>query len=44
MASVDDQLPIDADTKFRVGSITKTVAAVLVKQLVEQDKLQLDTP
>ena len=44
MASVDDQLPIDADTKFRVGSITKTVAAVLVMQLVEQDKLQLDTP
>ncbi len=44
MASIDDQLPIDADTKFRVGSITKTVAAVLVMQLVEQDKLQLDTP
>lgn len=44
MASVEDRLPIDADTKFRVGSITKTVAAVLIMQLVEQDKLQLDTP
>ncbi len=44
MASIEGQLPLDADTKFRVGSITKTVAAVLVMQLVEQDKLQLDTP
>ena len=44
MASIDDQMALDADTKFRVGSITKTVAAVLVMQLVEQDKLQLDTP
>lgn len=44
MASIEDQIPIDADTKFRVGSITKTVAAVLVMQLVEQDKIRLDTP
>ena len=44
MASIEGQMALDADTKFRVGSITKTVAAVLVMQLVEEDKLQLDTP
>ena len=44
MASIEGQMPLDADTKFRVGSITKTVAAVLVMQLIEQDQLQLDTP
>ena len=44
MASIEGQMPLDVDTKLRVGSVTKTVAAVLVMQLVEQDKLQLDTP
>ncbi len=34
----------NAETKFRVGSITKTFTAVMILQLVEEDKLSLDTP
>lgn len=32
------------DTRYRIGSISKTFTAVLIMQLVEQGKLSLDTP
>lgn len=35
---------IDADTMFRVGSITKTVVALAILKLVEEDRIELDTP
>jgi CubicO group peptidase (beta-lactamase class C family) len=35
--------PEHADTRFRLGSITKQFTASLVMQLVEQGKLSLDT-
>ena len=36
LASVENNVPITADTKFRIGSITKTFTAVLVMQLIEE--------
>lgn len=36
--------PVDADTQFRVGSITKSVVAIGVMRLVEQGRLDLDRP
>jgi CubicO group peptidase (beta-lactamase class C family) len=41
--SIEEQLPIRKHTKFRIGSISKTFTATIIKQLVEQDKLTLDT-
>jgi CubicO group peptidase (beta-lactamase class C family) len=40
----DYPLPVDGDTLFRIGSITKTVTATTVMRLVEQGLLDLDTP
>lgn len=42
-ASVEDNVPLSAQTRFRIGSITKTFTAVMVMQLIESDKLTLDT-
>ncbi|MEJ2218747.1 MAG: serine hydrolase [Gemmatimonadota bacterium] len=39
---VDDQAPVDVDTRFEIGSITKQFTAAAVLQLVEQEKLSLD--
>jgi CubicO group peptidase (beta-lactamase class C family) len=39
----DVQLPANVDTKFRIGSITKTFTAVMVLQLIEEKKLKLST-
>ena len=36
--------PITPDTAFRIASITKTLTAVAVMQLVEQGRLDLDRP
>jgi D-alanyl-D-alanine carboxypeptidase len=43
LASVEDNVPLSAQTRFRIGSITKTFTAVLVMQLIEDGKLKLDT-
>ncbi|WP_406495758.1 beta-lactamase family protein [Streptomyces sp. NBC_00846] len=40
---VDDHAP-DADTQFRIGSITKTFTAVLVLRLRDEGLLDLDDP
>lgn len=42
MASVKDKVELSADSRFRIGSITKTFTAVLIMQLVEQNKISLD--
>jgi CubicO group peptidase (beta-lactamase class C family) len=43
-ADVDRQVPATPHTPFHVASITKTVAAVAILQLVAQGKVQLDAP
>ena len=40
--SLDDRTPVDVDTRFEIGSITKEFTAAAVLQLVEQKKLSLD--
>ena len=42
MANVEWDIPNNADTKFRLGSITKQFTATAVLQLAEQGKLSLD--
>lgn len=41
--NIEKQIPINKDTKFRIGSISKTFTATIIMKLVEQDKLSLDT-
>ena len=43
-ADRERQVPADADTLYRVGSISKLFTAVAVMQLVEAGKLDLDAP
>jgi CubicO group peptidase (beta-lactamase class C family) len=43
LADFEWKIPNTADTKFRLGSITKQFTATLVMQLVEEGKLSLDT-
>ena len=44
VADRDSGRPVTADTLFRIGSITKTFNALAVLMLVEQGRLDLDTP
>jgi D-alanyl-D-alanine carboxypeptidase len=37
-------VPVEPDTRFIVGSVTKTFTAVLVHQLIEQGQVQLQAP
>ena len=37
----DQKRPLTAETKYRIGSITKTFTAVMIFQLVEEGKLKL---
>jgi len=41
--NIEKQIPINKNTKFRIGSISKTFTATIIMKLVEQDKLSLDT-
>lgn len=41
---LDTQAPMTTDTIFRIYSMTKPVVSVAIMQLVEQSKIQLDTP
>ncbi|HJQ37300.1 MAG TPA: serine hydrolase [Thermoanaerobaculia bacterium] len=43
-ADLENKVPATPDTLYHVASLTKTFAAVLVLQLVEQGKLDLDEP
>src|SRR5687767_8174973 len=42
MANFEWEIPNSADTKFRIGSVTKQFTAALVLQLVEEGKIKLD--
>ncbi len=44
VTNVEHPLPVDADTLFQIGSITKTVTATAIMRLVEQGTLALDVP
>ncbi|MFA5263785.1 MAG: serine hydrolase domain-containing protein, partial [Opitutaceae bacterium] len=37
-------IPVTADTQFSIGSVTKTMAAMSIMQLVTEGKLDLDAP
>jgi len=41
-ASIEDSLPINATTQFRVGSISKTFTATLILKLAQLNKLSLN--
>src|SRR5262245_60315872 len=43
-ADLENRTPATPDTLFHLASITKTFAATLIMQLVEQGKLDLDEP
>ena len=40
----DHALPVNEDTLFQIGSITKTMTATIAMRLVEMGQLDLDTP
>jgi D-alanyl-D-alanine carboxypeptidase len=42
--STGEKIKADAQTQYRVGSITKMFTATLIMQLIEQEKLSLNTP
>lgn len=42
MADMEWEIPNQADTKFRIGSVTKQFTAALIMQLVEEGKIKLD--
>lgn len=44
VADVASGRPIDADTVFRIGSLTKIFTAILVLQLQEEGAVDLDSP
>lgn len=43
-ADLEERVPARPTTKFRIGSISKTLTAVALMQLVEQRKIDLDAP
>lgn len=43
-SNIDAREKVDSNTAFRIGSISKLFVWVAVMQLVEEDKLNLDTP
>jgi CubicO group peptidase (beta-lactamase class C family) len=44
VTSVENPLPVDSDTLFQIGSITKTVTATAIVVLAERGMLDLDEP
>lgn len=42
MANMEWNIPIETDTKFRLGSITKQFTSMLIMQLVQEGKIKLD--
>jgi CubicO group peptidase (beta-lactamase class C family) len=44
VTSVDNPLPVDEDTVFQAGSITKTLTATAAVRLAQRGKLDLDAP
>ncbi len=44
VTSVDNPLPVDADTLFVLGSVTKTFTATTLMRLVAEGRVELDAP
>ncbi|HKP85827.1 MAG TPA: serine hydrolase domain-containing protein [Blastocatellia bacterium] len=44
LADLENSVPAKATTVYRLGSISKTITAIAVMQLVERGKLDLDAP
>lgn len=44
VTNADHPLPVEADTLFQIGSITKTFVGTLIMRLVEQGRVDLETP
>lgn len=44
ITSVENPLPVTADTLFQIGSTTKTVTGTIIMRLVEQGLIDLDEP
>lgn len=44
VTNVDHPVPVDADTVFRIGSVTKTFTGTALMRLVEQGAIHLDHP
>ncbi|MEJ8643569.1 serine hydrolase domain-containing protein [Streptomyces sp. MS1.HAVA.3] len=44
VTSVENPLPVDRDTLFQVGSVTKTHTATALMRLVEEERVELDAP
>jgi len=44
VTSIDNPVPVDADTLFQIGSITKTFTATAVMRLIEAGRLDLEAP
>ncbi len=44
ITNVDYPLPVDGDTLFRIGSMTKTFTGTAIMRLVDQGMINLDTP
>lgn len=44
VTNVDHPTPVDGDTVFRIGSTTKTFTGTVMMRLVEQGKVDLDSP
>ena len=42
-ADVDKNIAADRMTKYKIGSVTKTFTAVMIMQLIEEKKLNLQT-
>ena len=42
MANMEWNIPVEPDTKFRLGSITKQFTSMLVMQLVQEGKIKLE--
>lgn len=42
MANMEWNIPIETDTRFRLGSITKQFTSMLVMQLVQEGKIKLE--
>lgn len=42
MANMEWDIPVQTDTRFRIGSITKQFTAAIILQLVDEGKLKLD--